>query len=653
MKTKILSMLLVLTLLLGVVAVLSSCGGECKHENIESVQWESAGNAMHRRKCPDCDFVATEAHKMAPDPERYDPYAETIIEICSKCDYSKEVPNTIDGFDLELAEKSGSYPWETTDLLMSVCDSSNSNELESGGRAYVSGEWDPEGDDFEASNTVSKVDKAVLDSVRARNENSLSKAKVNLTYTYLGAAYGWGAVVGQIGIENTANTTPDLYYNFIYDMVGASINGYFKNIQGNEYLAPFYAQFTDGTDAAGLPTTPEDTRGFNWDYMKDLSFSTKAMYLIASDYSFDISRAYFIMPVSGTLLQSVTEITGDVNEDGTVGDTADFLAMVNNGDWTWAKIAEYTDAVKTGDSGSGGYSLTGGNNDCVAGFAMSTSSGLSSTAIMYTGDLSVVSREVVEGEYRYSYASSTPTSLQSIFKAAKDYIGVPGAGTSADTPDSGEGVILYYGSTSLVDAVFAADRLFVNTACVLGVIESETYQNMWDSSKGSGNGFVVTPAAKVSETQENYRTLVHNIGKVFAISSKVTDTEADAACAFINHQTLDSSTILREYFVWSLGYGAANNDDNVNILASMSNNLKYGIDKVVEDAIGLVHAKDTITDPFNADNTIVAGNVRWHTYMLTHWDLGEGVTTLYDGVWKWKMKSIANIQKDFLKNIEG
>ena len=647
MKTKILSMLLVLTLLLGAVAVLSSCG-ECEHKNLPT-QWTKVNDRTHQRKCPDCEYTETKGHTYVTDQDKFNenPYAEMITKVCAACGDEILVANDVDLFTLEMENKT--YPWQTTNLVMSVSNSANGGELESGGLAYVSGEWSLTSEHFKQGNTVTKVDGSVLNAINARNDASEAATNVTITYSYTGAAEkNWAEVMPAIEAETNADNTPDIYYNFIYDMVGASIKGFFSNIQGNEYLAPFYQSFSDETDDAGLASNVENTHGYNWDYMKDLSFSTKAMYLIASDYSFDLSRAYFIMPVSGTLLQNVADVTGDVNGDKIVGDAADFLAMVNAGGWTWTKIAEYAEAVKSPDSTKGGYSVN--NSDCVAGFAMSRS-GLCGTVVMYTGDVSIVTRSVKKGEYRYSYPRSTPQSMVDVFTMAQTYIHNLGAGSSTGEPGGTGGVVLYEGGTWLVNDMFAADRLFVNTACVLGVIESETYQNMWSTTNGgSGNGFIVTPAAKATDAQENYRTLVHNIGKVFAISAKATAAKVDAACAFINYQTVNSSSILVDYFVWSLGYGSAVNEENVEILTDMSNNLKYGIDKVVEDAIGILNKGTYIDDPFNAGKTIDAGEVRWHQYMATEqYDVGEQVTGLYDGVVGWKKDALTAIQEDFLK----
>lgn len=635
MKTKVFSMLLVLTLLLGAVGVLSSCG-ECKHENLPA-EWTKVDDTKHQRECPDCEFVDTKGHTFKVDQEKYDedPYAEMITKVCEACGATTEVINDVDRFILEMENKT--YPWETTNLVMSVSNTSNGGELPSGGMAYVSGEWSLDHEFFKADQTVTKVDNDVLSAINKRNEQAYDVTHVQLTYQYTGAAYS--EVMPEIGRQLLADGTPDIFYSIIYDMVGASIKGYFKNIQGNTYLAPFYEHF----DAA------EDTRGYNWDYMQDMTFSTKAMYLIASDYSFDIARAYFIMPVNGTLLQNVADITGDVNEDGKVGDAADFLQMVDDGGWTWAKIAEYTEAVKVPDSGAGGgYAVV--NSDCVAGFAMSTTSGFCSTAVMYASDLTIITRTVKNGEYRYSFPRTTPDSLIKIFQMAETYIGELGKGSSYATPGGTGGVVFYSVSSSQVDSMFAADRLFVNIACDLGTIESATYQGMWSKDTGSGNGFVITPVAKPFAEQENYRTIVHNMGKVFAISAKASDAIEDVACAFINYQTITSSDILVDYFVWSLGYGSAVTEANVDILTKMSNNLKFGIDKVVEDALGIIYYGTYIKDPFSSGQ-MQAGDTRWHIYMVKNsYSVGEKVTGLYDGVLSWKKDAVVELQESFIQN---
>lgn len=633
MKTKILSLVLVLALLVGAMAVLSSCG-ECKHENFGA--WARADADNHQRVCLDCgEYTETAKHNFKPDAN-YDELAEEIPVTCSVCSARSSIENTADRLMLEFESKI--YPWMTegtTELVMSICDNSNKQELESGGMAYVSGEWTKTA--ARPGETVAAVDSSILSQIIDRNAASEAGTGVHLTYKYM-EDKGWGAVKPQIVTEYGADGTPDIYYSLIYDMVGASIEGMFANILGNEYLAPFYQTFE------GDATSKEVQYGYNWEYMNDLSFSTKAMYLIASDYSFDISRAYFVQPVNLALLATAKDVTGDVDGDGEEGTEEDFFMMIDDGEWTWAKIGAYTEKVRKEDSLSGGYALSGNS---VAGFAMSTSSGLSTTPALYASNIEVVKRTIgQDGEYSYYYDPATPQSLIDAFTVMDQYVIGPA--------HSSQGVILYGGETSKEIDLFVNNRLFVNASCVLGAIEQTAYQSMWDTDKG-GMGFAVAPVAKISAEQEDYRTLVHNIGKVFGISAKC--KAVDAAVAFINYQTLYSSDILEEYYTWSVGYGQAVTDANVAILLSMGDRLRYGIDKVVDDALGLQYTDDTVIDPTgNGTATMKFGDARWHTFMIRcfrdNMNGAASIVRLYEGVYEKKLDYITEIQNKFVTNID-
>jgi len=633
MKTKILSLVLVLCLLVGAMAVLSSCG-ECKHETWSA--WSRADAENHQRVCAGCQKVEKAKHNFKPDAN-YDELAAEIPVTCSVCQAKSSIENTADRLMLEFQGKE--YPWMTegtTELTMSIGDNSNGQALESGGMAYVSGEWTK--DKATAGHTVSAVDSAILSQIIDRNTASEEATGVHLTYSYMNLNNDdWGSVKPEIVRQYSADGTPDIYYNFIYDMVGASIDGMFANVLGNEYLAPFYQTFEAD------PNSKETAYGYNWEYMNDLTFSTKAMYLIASDYSFDISRAYFVMPVNLALLATVKDVTGDVDGDGTPGTEEDFFTLVNDGEWTWAKIAEYTEAIKKPDSQSGGYALTG---DSIAGFAMSSSSGLTTTAVVYASEIEIVRRTIGDdGEYQYYYAPTTPESLINVFSVMDQVVVGPS--------QSAGGVVIYNGQVTAAQEAFVNNRILIDSSCVLGAIEKTTYQQMWDTDKG-GMGFAVAPVAKINADQADYRTLVHNIGKVFGISSKC--KAVDEACAFINYQTINSSEILEEYYTWSVGYGQAVTDANVEILLSMGDRLRYGVDKVVDDALGLQYGKINIIDPTaDGEKQTVFGNFRWHTYMLTVFrDSLNGasqIVRVYEGVYGKKLEYINEIQDQILTNL--
>ena len=609
---KILSLVLLLSVLIGCAAVLSSCGKEpvCEHPNMT---YTPVNAKNHKGTCPDCGYTTTPAHKC----EHND---------CTLCGYKREAAAT-DPWQDEFDGKE--YPWETTNLVMSVGDNSNYGELEAGGKAFVSGEWTT--GNINTGNTIASVDNGILTQIITRNATAASATHVTVSYTYM-SDYVWGEVMPQIATEAAAANTPDIYYNFIYDMVGASINGYFKNVKGNSYLGCYYETY----DAE------KDDRGYNWEYMNDLTFSPNILYLIASDYSGDLSRADLILPVSLTLLYQASNVTGDVDGNGFVN-INDFYAMINNGDWTWSKIIEYTEAVKK-PGANGGYSLSGTST---IGFALSSMSGLCSTAALYSSSMQVVNRTVGDnGEYVYSYPNKCPTSLSEACNTFAELFGNNDGNRDQSMTESGtSGILICKTKLDDIQTVFAQTRILVGSPAALGAIEKSMYQSMWNEDEGS-NGFAVAPIAKLTK-ESDYQTTIHNIGKVFAISSKCEN--ADAACAYINHNTVNSSDILEEYYEWVLGYSRSVTEKNVELLLAMRDRLVYSHDKVVEDAIGILYNLDQVDDPFGSGATIPFGNTRWHTFLLSWWDGGR-IDQLYNGVKDLKMARLQEIQKTFIAN---
>ncbi len=639
MKKRILSMLLVLVLVVSACAVLASCG-ECDHAGIADVKWTKKDDSNHERKCPDCDHTETAAHVWVGTDD-------DTIQKCRDCDATRTVdPNAgRDPFEVELEQKMANYPWSTTNLLMSINNNSNNKELYSGSMAFISGEWDTAHEHYSADQTIQRVGADVLLAVRDRNAASASAAKVNVTYKYA-TDFGWGKVMGMIDDEAGTDETPDIYYNFIYDMVGASINGYFENILGNEYLAPFFDTYGTG-DGNILFQDIENTRGYSWEFMKQLTFSTERMYLIASDYSFDLNRAFFINTINATLLATATDVTGDVNGDGKVDET-DFYAMVNKGDWTWTKLAAYTQAVMQENSDGTGYTLREADNktikaniDCVLGFQLPKSTGLPPTAFLYSSEWNLVQREVVDGEYVYSYPDAAGCQgLIDTFIAMKQFVGDPAAANNAG--------VAINGTNALSDELFNKGQQFANMAVVVGKLEDTIYTSMWAND---GDGFLVTPSAKVLADQENYRTVVHNIGKVFAISAGSTQEVINAACAYINHQTVASTEILGEYFVWSLGKAAVH-PESIEVMTSLATNLAFSLDKIVEDAIGLLYGSVKVPNPLGGSD-VKLSSARWHIYDYAAYNKGESVSGFITGIVGAKETKIQEIAAKFIGEYEA
>jgi len=573
--------------------------------------WTPADDGKHERACTVCSYRVTEAHTLSYEENRFSP---TVDAFCGICDFSGTIENPDPAVKEFLNKK---HPWTedngTVNLTMSIGDNSNGQALESGGMAYVSGEWTK--DKATVGQTVSSVDSSILASIKERNVAAEEATGVHLTYRYMNVTDSgdWGRVKTQIILQYSAGDTSDIYYNFIYDMVGASIEGLFANIYGNEYLAPFYESFTaDASESSVL--------GYNWAYMNDLTFSTKAMYLIASDYSFDITRATFVMPINLKLLPNVASVTGDRDGDGVKGTADDLFRLIEDGEWTWDMIAQYATALPQ-------RTVT-----------LSTSSGLSSTHLLYGSDLSIVQRTVNDdGQYEYSYPSETPSSLSAVFAMASNLVNLR-SGTRA-------AVNLYQGNVATEAAKFTSNNLLINATCLLGSIEQDAYRAMWDTSK-NGKGFMLAPIPKLNADQADYRTVVYNIGKVFAISARC--RAVDEACAFINYQTLASTDILNEYLTWCVGDGHDVTEGNVGVLKAMRERLCNSHDLVVDHALGLQYGAAQIIDPTgDGVRATTFGNFRWHTYMLVvlrdKLNGASQIVRVYEGVYDKKLEYLNEI----------
>ncbi|MBQ8450961.1 MAG: hypothetical protein IJY64_08650, partial [Bacteroidaceae bacterium] len=153
--------------------------------------------------------------------------------ICDNC--KEKMPNNDkpgdkpgDSDDDELPQTT----WDTTTLLFSMSDNSNNDELSSGCRRYLSGE-----------RLATDGTSTIYDSVDERNGDAEEYAKVDVMYTYYaeGTDWRWGrcATNENGGIYQKANQPdkedrPDMFCNFVYDMVSASLLKCFNNLYTNK-----------------------------------------------------------------------------------------------------------------------------------------------------------------------------------------------------------------------------------------------------------------------------------------------------------------------------------------------------------------------------------------------------------------------------------
>ncbi len=467
-----------------------------------------------------------------------------------------------------------SYPEQN--LRFKMTKNENGTELSSGCERFLAGE----------TNDIGKIDEMV----DARNEEALSRAHVTLTYSYFENTkdYTWSKCIDKINAEvmSGSSSIPDMYCNFMTDMLSTSLLGSFSNLYSRQH-GDNYMTKNQGYQSAGYMS----------ELMTSLTLNLDKMYVVASDYFIDLIRAFFIVPVNVKLYNQVAStISGleDYTGDG-VKDINDLFGEVKAGKWTYERVAEYSAAVYKNDSGKPVANL----GDTV-GFALSCSSGLSAAGMVYTSSVVVIHKELdlEAGTYNYYYPKdgSDLVSLTNALTKLFESTGVICVGDSDGAA---------WGTSSLVAIrnQFARGKVLFGGIVLLGALEYPVYQDMKTPDIG---GFGVIPAPlfrthKPDGTPETYQTQIHVVGRAGGISWC---TKKFTQCtAFLHYQSTHSTEILEEYWNNHLCYDIADGvEGNFEMLQYIRANVRTCFDKLFEDSIGFFF------DPI--DNQAVAN--RWH-----------------------------------------
>lgn len=574
LATKILSLLLVLMLAVGMLA---SCmdnndppHGECEHVDVNPKDG----------KCDKC------GQKMSSSGKHTHVDADGDGK-CDKC-----------GKKMSEVENDPEFPWDTTTLLYQLTDNSNGKELPSGCRRYMSGEL-ADGDKPDG------VDSQVL----ARNDAAAKFANVKVVYDYLPdtAGYGWGANIERITTEthSNANDLPDIYCNFVYDMIGASLKASFANLKtqsrqsqdnngkntdikganhfdfmNEKYGSDVLTRYNQYSEQVG------DRGGYMLEYMNSLTLSQTKMYLLASDYYIDLIRAFFIVPVNIAMFEEISGVDPSVhkdrNGDGKT-DIVDFSIMViDDKEWTYDTVIAYASVYKP----QGAQTSI---NDEKIGFAVTRGS-MQAAGLLYTTSITIIHKvkQEVGYDYDYFYPGSTghendgnmedlytfTDNLTNLFRKT----GICASNTS---------------NVELVRNKFANNQILFGDVMCLGSLAYEQYQAM-KGEDGSG-GFAIAPVPLYRDIvdangshkgNDNYLTQIHNIGRVGAISVA---TKKFAQCsAYLNYQSTHSTDILNYYYDNTLKYDVASgSEEDIKMLDYIRYNVRSSFDKAYEDAIAL------------------------------------------------------------------
>lgn len=585
--------------------------------------------------------------------------------ICDNC--NEKMPNNDKPGDKPGPSEDDELPqttWNETTLLFSMTDNSNNEELSSGCRRYLSGE-----------RLATDGTSTIYDSVDERNGDAEDYAKVDVMYTYYaeGTEWRWGRCVTSEngGIFQKANQPdkedrPDMFCNFVYDMVSASLLECFNNLYTNKVkstgvddaeLQNYFAFAEDGKYKLSYTDEANDGKGYMVQYMQSLTLSEEKMYLVASDYFIDLVRAFFVVPVNVAMIEQMEASEDpdsyfyDYVDDGDYT-IADFYELVNAGRWTYEAVKAFSEKM---------YQQPTDQNDVLTGkwgFALA-SGGLSGSGILYTTSIVIIQRDETEGvigvdEYgRDIIGQVYDFYYPDNFKELTDFIGelyslfgsTGVTHVNVDATEDGYNTAFAGSAENAVRDNFAGGNIGFGGIICVGSLEGDKYTSMTENGKGFG--VVPVPLYQQfkydkeqdTDVQERYLTQIHNIGRVGAIGIK---TEKFAQCtAFLNYQSLNSTDILNDYYEWTLkGDIAGEVEGTAEMLDYIRYNVRSSFDKAFEDAV----ARQA---QLNGDATL--GENKWHNVIIANdyrVEVSE-MNTYYDSYVTLKAKALEDLEASY------
>ena len=540
MKKRIISMLLVLVLAFSFVCILASCGGDT---STECAHYDNDGNG----RCDECNERIVVRHDCAD---------EDGDGLCDECGEVYIAPEDI--ID---------YPWDKDSLLFQFTDNDNNKELSSGCRRYLAG--DLTGLDASAKGDIDT-------SIENRNKAATAATGISVQYLYWpnnNTDYSWSSCIKRIEEIVTSKSEkgcPDLYVTFIYDLVGASVKGYFANLKGtSRQNGNNYFKFNE------IDYNEEvDNGGYMNEWMNSVTLSMDKKYVLASDYFTDMVRAFFIMPIGVGILEQVGPEVNGVDEFG----LHDFYDQVWNMEWTYAKLMEYSAAAYADD----GVEATSKPwiGDKQIGFAFSKG-GVAGSGLMYTTKVRVISQIPNDkGGYDYIY----PTENEDLYEwieAAKNLWTCQGIIQVSGNVDDPAYSQTQWGNSHLtvIRKRFSQGAVLFGDIMMVGALEYSEYQSMRDIG---GFGVTVVPLYEYHEG-DRYLTQIHNVARPGAIAY---NTQKFEQCtAYLNYQSTHSTEILNEYYNYELMYNIAGGaQGTVRMLQYVRDNVRTSFDKAIEDA---------------------------------------------------------------------
>ena len=541
------------------------------------------------------------------------------------------------------------YWTEQDTFIFSLTENSNNQELPSTCARYIAG-------NREKGIPVDEMADVIDDMVLERNLAAIDKTLVKPEYSYIpeDKEHGWSRNIEDMVSDMSgyvSGITPDVYCNFVYDMVAASLSGAFANLKSSTMVTDGqvrknWFQFTD-------PRYVDDGTGYMVEYMRSLSLSRNKQYCLSSDYFTDMVRAFFAVPVNIQLLQTfpLVDEYGKFNYDYVADGEytiEDFYQFVYTYQWSYATLAEISQVYNfhVSDGNSATDDPNGDLDDRLI-FAITESSGLSASGMLYTTSVTIIEREMttkVDGQgnqysdYLYYYPASTddihmgedgyvPASqslfafcdaLTSLFRENKGIISI--TNDQAGVYHPGDALLA-------IRNRFVNNRILFGGAICLGSLEYTDYRDMED-----GFGIVPVPLYRTEDENgvpEEYMTQIHNIGRIGAINAKT--TKFAKISAYLDYQSLNSTDILEEYYEVKLCGDVAGGGAHKEMLQFIRKKVRTSFDKAFEDAIGYLFVNESVSGGGSSDAAATSSEKqKWHSLIMAdHFECDAGKMANY------------------------
>jgi len=388
--------------------------------------------------------------------------------------------------------------------------------------------------------------------ILARNAAATEATGVSASYRYLPddliGEYAWSKNYERIAVEQEIGKYADVYCNFGYDMLAASLLGCFANLKTE--LSDNYFDFAMNESYA---ETIGDSEGYMYEYMESLAFDSDRMYLLASDYFIDLARAFYCIPVNATMLSSLGENAVET-----------LAAMAESGAWTYDALLRYSAAFTDANASSDQVGLVLAEDS------------LTAAGLLYTSSVSLY--DGADNEALYLFADQL------------------------DKLIGGKGVLLAE-TASAARARFASGGALFGGVTILASLETSPYRDLSD-------GVLILPVP-VHVGSADYATRIHDTGRIGAISAK-TEKFGPASAFLNYQSTHSgevlSSYFERELAVGAFAESEALSEVNLRMLALMREHVGSQREQALENTVAIFGDHPGALSPAG---DITFGALRW------------------------------------------